>query len=215
MGDACRRESLVPKESYLQDRHLSKCSRLLPTAHVNLKSMCWKAPRLEDRRSLSSAIYNNRQHLRNLELDLIDWQKLRSKRAVSPSSSQDGDKDENCRGFLAEILEPSSIPVRHLLPVLQDLSISGIPIGGGLANVVQIKNLRLIRLRRCDGWRKYLQYIMDKKMEVKLKTFEIQDSSDSFTSAENHVLGRFLRSFRGLEKLFVCLSGISSNDPSF
>ncbi|EXA29856.1 hypothetical protein FOVG_18691, partial [Fusarium oxysporum f. sp. pisi HDV247] len=39
-------------------------------------------------------------------------------------------------------------------------------------------------------------------MDVKLKMFEIQDSSDTLASAENHVLGRFLRSFRGLEKLF-------------
>ncbi|KAH7191454.1 hypothetical protein BKA60DRAFT_662022, partial [Fusarium oxysporum] len=130
----------------------------------NLKTLCWKAPRLENLRTLSSTIYNNRQHLRNLELDMIDWQKLRSKRTVS---------------------------------------------------LIQLTNLRSLRLRRCDGWQKFLQYIMDRKMDVKLKMFEIQDSSDTLASAENHVLGRFLRSFRGLERLFVSLSGTSSIDPSF
>jgi hypothetical protein len=181
----------------------------------NLKTLCWKAPRLENLRTLSSTIYNNRQHLKNLELDMIDWQKLRSKRTVSLSSSQGGDQDENCRGFLTEMLQPSPSPVRHFLPVLQHLSISGTPIGGGLANIVQLTNLRSLRLRRCDGWQKFLQYIMDRKMDVKLKMFEIQDSSDTLASAENHVLGRFLRSFRGLEKLFISLSGTSSIDPSF
>jgi hypothetical protein len=181
----------------------------------NLKTLCWKAPRLENLRTLSSTIYNNRQHLRNLELDMIDWQRLRSKRTVSLSSSQGGDQDENCRGFLTEMLQPSPSPVRHFLPVLQHLSISGTPIGGGLANIVQLTNLRSLRLRRCDGWQKFLQYIMDRKMDVKLKMFEIQDSSDTLASAENHVLGRFLRSFRGLEKLFISLSGTSSIDPSF
>lgn len=177
-----------------------------------LRRLCWKAPRREDVDVLSSAIRNNSQHLKSLELDFVDWENLDLRYDAAFNWIDTIETARDCCTFSTRILRLPSSPTRSLLlfPDLQELSLSGIPIGTDLAKAIDITNVRSLTLRRCFGWHLFLARVIDRGIDVRLKTLEVQDLSHvSSTSSGKQVLARFLDTFKGLERLsvsYVCPS---------
>ncbi|KAI5455678.1 hypothetical protein BGZ63DRAFT_135900 [Mariannaea sp. PMI_226] len=175
-----------------------------------LRSFSWKAPRGEDLDTLSLAIRNNNRHMRNLELDFVDWGGLQ--RSVRRSRIIDMSHDEATRYgycvFSSKILRLYSAPSAPWFDQLQVLSLSGIPVGADLAAAIDFRKMRSLTLRKCFGWHLLLEGIVQRKATTSLKTLEVQDRPhESSVLTRQQVLARFLDSFRGLERLFLSLVG--------
>ncbi|KAH7113512.1 hypothetical protein EDB81DRAFT_824392 [Dactylonectria macrodidyma] len=180
----------------------------------DLRLLCWKAPRREDLDTLTSVICNNRQRLKSLELDFVDWESFDSQYDPTFNWIGSGEMAGGHCMFSNRILRIPPSPGCSFFPDLQTLSLSGVPIGTDLANVVDIANLRSLTLRRCLGWHLFLARIMDRGIEVQLKTLEVQDLPHvASTSSGKRALARFLDAFTGLEKLYVSHVGPSIPEP--
>jgi hypothetical protein len=105
-----------------------------------------------------------------------------------------------------------------VLPVLKTLSLSSVSFWRGsaeLARAMNMRNLRSLKLRNCQGVNELLDMLAHSPEIIHLKSFELtQRSTKSRNQQDNwkiQNLVNFLESFEGLEEL--CILSDPSEDP--
>lgn len=181
------------------------------SAFGNVKSISWKGLRdKSDFLSLTGAIQRNRDHLVELELDLVNWFDAAHSLDLEEDS---GDEDHHVtsphhfvRGALGLEHEPADIK----FPALQILSISEISLycaGRELARGLDLGVLQTLKLRLCPGWENFLNYLTGSGGASRLKSLEIQSfgTAHDFDKDQEKEVSAFLDSFQGLKEFFICL----------
>ncbi|WQF84562.1 Putative F-box domain-containing protein [Colletotrichum destructivum] len=111
--------------------------------------------------------------------------------------------------YLATILgpNPSRGSCLSALPALQELTLSFVPVSAATARVVDVGVLRSMTLRKCNGWGEFLDEVVLLGTRIRLRSLEIDalEMRASHADEGHHALAGFLGSFRGLERLFMCL----------
>ncbi|TQN68160.1 hypothetical protein CSHISOI_07305 [Colletotrichum shisoi] len=197
-----------------------------------LTSLCWKAPNVAHIPALSSAIRSNAPRLRRLELDfarieLLDELPLETvagRRQVQEVNGTLLEEENNSEeeeehdivfqweraSYLATILGPNPSRGSRLsaLPALQELTLSFVPVSAATARVVDVGALRSMTLRKCSGWGGFLdEVVLLPGTRIRLRSLEIDalETRASHADEGHRALAGFLGSFRGLERLSVCL----------
>lgn len=185
------------------------------SSFCQLESLSWRAPTIGNFDSLRRAIQRNGTSLRQLEIDLVSDCDFR--RRLGSGIGPDGIK----LWFLdAELL--TSPPSSHRLgePILSNLhtlKLTSTPLSSLRIQIVDVRALRTLILRKCPGWQDFLENVLHSGLPTRLKSLEIQEKTDAcnrtcrapceppipFGSA----LARFLGAFEGLEELFLGLKG--------
>ncbi|KAF4963090.1 hypothetical protein FSARC_8863 [Fusarium sarcochroum] len=130
---------------------------------------------------------------------------------IEEAQDTNGENDidhEYVRGLLSAYLAHNIFGVRDAprLPRLRVLSLTEMPLSKALASVFTVETLTSLTLRTCLSWPVFLEHIMESDCQINLRTFELQcgfQVSGNELSQQNEILLRFLKSFTGLEELYV------------
>ncbi|KAJ4168683.1 hypothetical protein NW754_010606 [Fusarium falciforme] len=157
-----------------------------------LKSLSWKGPNAAYLLELGRLIIKNSQHLQEVEIDLLDWERVDSINGYYDDSDSDGwgtDSDEYWMdssrngdkkvGFFACIWNRHmhTTTPRPIFNALTKLSLS--------------------------HWTSFLEYAPKLNVALKLKELEIEDHGDWPNPPRLSTLWGFLDSFSGLQKLYL------------
>lgn len=176
------------------------------SAFCQLKSLCWKGPRHDNLDPIAVAIRNNRESLSHLELDFVDWPRLRDQ-----ISGLDADSTAAvCKDFFGKVILSMDdvLPEKPLFSAIVSLSLSSVPLQGRTVHAFDLQTLQSLTLRNCPGWHLFLAEIAHLESPLYLKTFEmyhLRSRDEQVSAAEHDALHRFIRSFEGLEDLFLSL----------
>jgi hypothetical protein len=171
-----------------------------------LRSLSWKAPHVGNLDALSDAIRRNSPHLQKLELDFVNWDQLQETLGYdSDGEDENGAQAQNY--FAEEVLGLNKRSPRPLLPAIRVLSLTQIPLVASIAYAISFDTLTSLTLRLCPGSEKFLERVLQHKLSIKLKTFEIQIPHTMPGIYCCVILARFLEAFEGLEEFFVSQPG--------
>lgn len=190
----------------------------LPNFH-QLKSLSWKGPNASYLLELGHLIIENSQHLQEVEIDLLDWERVGAMNGYPISDSDndgwatdsDDDRVESSRngdkkaGFFACIWNGHmrTTTPRPIFNALTRLSLSHVRVGPGLIDEMNIGLLTSLTLRSCPEWTSFLEYAPKLNVALKLKELEIEDHDDWPNPPRLSTIWGFLDSFSGLEKLYL------------
>ncbi|PNY25514.1 AAA family ATPase [Tolypocladium capitatum] len=194
-------------------KHVRDAPDLSPFSQ--LESFSWRAPTIGDFDPLRHVIRQNCTNLRHLEIDLVSDCRFQS--AQGPSIGPDCDGQWH---FDTELLTPppSSHPLcAPMLSNLHTLKLTSAPLSSSQIQIIDIRTLRSLILRKCTGWQDFLRNVLDFGVPTRLKSLEIQEKTDACTpvcrvlrepsNPLGSTLARFLGAFGGLEDLFLGLKG--------
>ena len=183
---------------------------LSPFRH--LQSFCWRGPRVDDLcYAVDAAIQNNRTSLTHLELDFVDWPRLRDKLNPLLDDELNVIPGWDADFFGTKILCMDKVlPERPLFSAMVSLSLSSVPLTGFEAHAFDFRALRSLTLRKCPGLHLFLAETnrITFKSPLRLKTFEIHhiaSRDQEVSTAEHDALLGFIGSFEGLHELFLSL----------
>ncbi|RSM07279.1 hypothetical protein CEP52_005328 [Fusarium oligoseptatum] len=183
-----------------------------------LKSLSWKGPNAAYLLELGRLTIKNSQSLQEVEIDLLDWERVEGINGYYDDSDSDGwgtDSDDywiDCSrngdkkaGFFAHIWSQhlKTTTPRPIFNVLTKLSLSNLRVGPGLIDEMNIGLLRSLTLRSCPRWTGFLEYAPKLNVPLKLKELEIEDHGDWPDPPRLSTVWGFLDSFSGLEKLYL------------
>lgn len=168
-------------------------------AFKRLKKLSWKGLRsVGDFKAIASALRQNSNQLRELELDMI-----RSSLVTKARPALSG----SVNSFAAEILKIHSEETKQMFPALEVLSLSGISFLDAQEIIVSAFNfssLRSLKLCFCPGWEDVLDRVTLSKQPIHLKSLEIQSSIHEDKPRDaTAAASRFLESFVSLEEFFI------------
>ncbi|KAI0116451.1 hypothetical protein GGR51DRAFT_317949 [Nemania sp. FL0031] len=90
---------------------------------------------------------------------------------------------------------------------LETLSLGAFPIGSReLIQSFNVRQLRSLKLRSCHWCDDFFRYLSEDKQSVNLKCFEFQ-CPESIEVGEEKIVSKFLKSFTGLEELYLSFAG--------
>ncbi|RTE84721.1 hypothetical protein BHE90_000716 [Fusarium euwallaceae] len=183
-----------------------------------LKSLSWKGPNATYLLELGHLIIKNSQHLQEVEIDLLDWERVEEINGYYDDSDSDGwgtDSDDywmdssrngdKKAGFFAHIWSQhlKTTTPRPIFNALTKLSLSHVRVGPGLIDEMNMGLLRSLTLRSCPRWTSFLEYAPKLNVALNLKELEIEDHGDWPDPPSLSTLWGFLDSFLGLEKLYL------------
>lgn len=183
-----------------------------------LKSLSWKGPNAAYLLELGHLIIKSSQHLQEVEIDLLDWERVEEINGYYDDSGSEGwatgsadswmDSSRNGdkkAGFFACIWNwhlRTTTP-RPIFNALTKLPLSHVRVGPGLIDEMNIGLLRSLTLRSCPKWTSFLEYAPKVNVALKLKELEIEDHGDWPNPPRLSTLWGFLDSFSGLQKLYL------------
>ncbi|KAJ3460287.1 hypothetical protein MRS44_011154 [Fusarium solani] len=183
-----------------------------------LKSLSWKGPNAAYLLELGHLIIKSSQHLQEVEIDLLDWERVEEINGYYDDSDSEGwatgsadswmDSSRNGdkkAGFFACIWKwhlRTTTP-RPIFNALTKLPLSHVRVGPGLIDEMNIGLLRSLTLRSCPKWTSFLEYAPKVNVALKLKELEIEDHGDWPNPPRLSTLWGFLDSFSGLQKLYL------------
>ncbi|EEU43788.1 uncharacterized protein NECHADRAFT_82939 [Fusarium vanettenii 77-13-4] len=183
-----------------------------------LKRLSWTGPNAAYLLELGHLIIKNSQHLQEVEIDLLDWDKVESINGYYDDSDSDGwgtDSDDywmdssrngdKKAGVFACIWNRHmhTTTPRPIFNALTKLSLPHVRVGPGLIGEMNIGLLRSLTLRSCLKWTSFLEYAPKLNVVLKLKELEIEDHYDWPDPPRLSTLWGSLDSFLGLEKLYL------------
>ncbi|KAK4208990.1 hypothetical protein QBC37DRAFT_404754 [Rhypophila decipiens] len=180
----------------------------------NLRELRWRGPRFDDFDAIADVLRINRQHLTKVELDFVDWNKLRDHLAFEPDAEIDLFEGLLVDNFFHRSIlgiELHTVIDKPIFPSLVSLSLSSVPLLGRTARAFDFSTLESLTLRKCRNWDRFLDEIPKLGVPIRLKCFEVHQQYDpqAATTAtptpEHAALLRFITSFAGLEDLYLSL----------
>ncbi|VUC27566.1 unnamed protein product [Clonostachys rosea] len=171
-----------------------------------LEQIDWTAPNAVFIPTLSLAIKQNAGHLRRLHLHFDNWQSfetnIRETKFLADLPENEAIEAAFAHRFF-NVPSPKQYPTRHLFPELRDLFLSDVPLSGELANAIDFKSLRSLRIYLCPGWDQFLlRSLSELKEHEKLKTLEIGDNWTEPATVQS-ILNKAIRTVKRLETLFL------------
>ena len=172
----------------------------------HLKHLSWRAPSGHDMTTLSQGISQNAAHLQSLTLEFLDVgdiirflvsRRVWTTRNIGPSLEQ------NPSFFARNILKMENCLTGSLLPSLQALTLTNVPLEADLARHLDLGNLPHITLRQCPGWTAFLREASSMHRPIGIKSLEVQSIVDEENGVAAEVVGALLGSFSGLEELYL------------
>lgn len=145
-------------------------------------------------RALSDAILLNAGHLRDLELDFVNWPSMKDY-----LDGMDEDIIEE-NYFTRDILGLCKSSPQPCFLHIHTLSLSHVPLGAEMTQAVNFATLQSLTLRLCPNWDAFIQSVLDSKLSLRLRKLEIQDPHSCDGES---VLRELLASFAGLENLSI------------
>ena len=193
----------VPQRNLLELRFLKK-----------LKHLSWKGLRAAKYlKDLQGVLECNADHLKSLELDVVDWDKANDRWY----RERDGNsirwinnvaafvtESRTTANFLAwQVLQLQPSIHRVLFSELTDLSLSNISFQGAASELACAFNgnmLRSLRLHNCRDCPSFLHALIDSVMGIRLRLFHLS-IDDRDPEVGKHAVRWFLHAFEGLEEL--------------
>ncbi|TIC93708.1 hypothetical protein CH35J_009063 [Colletotrichum higginsianum] len=189
--------------------HIPALSSAIRSNAPRLKSLELDFARIELLDELPLETVAGRRQVQELNVTLLEEEN---------NSEEDNEEEEQDipivfqwerASYLATILGPSPSRGSSLsaLPALQELTLSFVPVSAATARVVDVGALRSMTLRKCNGWGEFLDEVVLLGTRVRLRSLEVDalETRASHADEGHHALAGFLGSFRGLERLFMCL----------
>ncbi|KAF5698703.1 AAA family ATPase [Fusarium mundagurra] len=106
-----------------RDYHDGECEIDL-SSFCNLKSLSWRGPNSGNLDALTVALQNNSTHLKNLELDFVNWHELREYLDYLSDDEDDIDGTKEINYFADVVLGLDRRSPRPLFPRIRALSLS-------------------------------------------------------------------------------------------
>lgn len=163
-----------------------------------LRTLRWRAPGAHHFDALSLAIENNSERLQSLELDFVSWAHLRDELRFE---RDDYTQYSWCVNKVFGLTRQSP---QLIFPAIRELCLAHVPLDEALAPAINFDTLVSLKLRNCRDWFSFLGHVMDLGRPIRLKTFEVRDGVSCGPCGFGHeIVEPFLRTFEGLEELFV------------
>jgi hypothetical protein len=169
------------------------------SAFYSLRDISWIGLQSsEEFDTLSRALKNNSEHLRELRLDFVNW------------TEEDWDEDDSENLFASHILKLSAGQCEIMFPALEILSLSAISLENaarGVAYALNFSGLFSLTLRHCPGSEEFLTAVIDSGRTIRLSSLEVACGlSDDVDMCGT--LSTFLKTCQGLRDLFTTLPGL-------
>ncbi|CAG9986245.1 unnamed protein product [Clonostachys byssicola] len=191
------------------------------SAFRSLQRLRWRAPNRSQVDALSEAIENNASHLKELEIDFARW--LTLKDTISyPYGGLGGGISRKVfgvgpQGLYTEVTQLAGIPSPPqgiIFKEIRSLSLTEVPLTADLARAINFETLQSLKLRTCPDWFDFLNALVEDKVKINLKAFELTDdlgeyqkTNDQYYAASVASMAAFLASFKGLEQLHLAAFG--------
>ncbi|RSL48004.1 hypothetical protein CEP51_015698 [Fusarium floridanum] len=189
-----------------RDDHDAECEIDL-SSFCKLQSLSWRGPNSDNLDALTVALRSNSTHLRELELDFVNWPELREYLGYFSDDEDDMDGIKGTDYFAYAVLGLNKRSPRPLFPTIRVLFLSQVPLSAAMAHAFNFDTLTSLTLRMCPNWDQFVGRVMELNHPIKLKKLEIQESDDvTYECSEDSILD-FLDAFEGLEELFVSQAG--------
>ena len=190
---------------------------------TEIQSLSWKGlNRFEDFASIRDCIKKNGKGIKSLTLDLIDWVQAEDTWFYTCEITATNGSPSNPDNFFAQ----KTLRIRRgqevdLLPNLTFLSLSAVSFQSAakeMTHALHVSGLRVLKLRNCPHYYRFLEAIIKFGITPSLKSFELVDQmSRTFSKRQVRqkvkVLGRFLKVLERLEDLFLMLDLLTSWKP--
>ncbi|CAH0022673.1 unnamed protein product [Clonostachys rhizophaga] len=192
------------------------------SAFRSLQRLRWRAPNTRQVDALSEAIENNASHLKELEIDFARWKTLEGTISY-PYGGLGGGISRKVfgvghQGLYTEVTQLVGIPSPLqgiIFKEIRSLSLTEVPLTADLARAINFQTLQSLKLRTCPDWFGFLNAIVEDKVKLNLKAFELTDdlgeyqkTQDGYYAACVASMPAFLASFQGLEQLHLAVFGI-------
>ncbi|CAH0046306.1 unnamed protein product [Clonostachys solani] len=191
------------------------------SAFRSLQRLRWRAPNGRQVNALSEAIENNASHLKELEIDFARWKTLESSIQYPYGGLGGGISRKvfgvGSQGLLTACTQLAGIPSPPqgiIFKEIRSLSLTEVPLTADLARAINFQTLESLKLRTCPDWFDFLDAIVEDKVELNLKAFELTDdlgeyqkTQDGYYDACVASMAAFLASFKGLEQLHLAAFG--------
>ncbi|KAG9229520.1 hypothetical protein BJ875DRAFT_474606 [Amylocarpus encephaloides] len=169
------------------------------SAFRSLRQISWTGLQSsEEFDTLSRALKNSSEHLRELRLDFVNW------------SEEDSDDDDSKNFFTSRVLKLSADQFETMFPALKTLSLSNVSLKnaeGGIAYAFNFRELSSLTLRHCSGSEEFLTEVIGSGQTIRLSSLEVVWGPSDNDIDMCGTLSRFLGAFQGLKDLFVSLPG--------
>ncbi|KAF5669338.1 AAA family ATPase [Fusarium circinatum] len=145
------------------------------SAFTHLLSISWRGPDSQNLKTLAIALRNNESHLESLELDLVDWPHMQ--RELGYQNGRDVVHGLRARDYMNETvfsLDKGSPCIKF--PNLHTLVLSHVPLTATLAEAVDFEILKSLTIRSCPQWYDFVLAMAKRKVPVKLRKLELQES---------------------------------------
>jgi len=170
------------------------------SAFRSLRHISWTGLKsTEEFDTLSRALKNNSERLRELRLDFVNW---------SEEDSFDSDDSQNF--FASQVLKLSADQCEIMFPALETLSLSGISLENaqkGIAYAFNFHELSSLTLHHCSGSEEFLTEVIGSGQTIRLSSLEVVWGPSDHDIDMCATLSSFLGAFQGLKDLFVSLPG--------
>jgi hypothetical protein len=141
--------------------------------------------------------------LQKLELDFVDWPKLRD--YFDFMWGDEEDEIQTLWGFAMFGLTRQA--PRAIFPMIRELALSQVPLVAEMARAINFDTLRSLTLRMCPGTDDFLANVTGLGLSIRLKKFEVCDRDHESPGLSHENLEDFIGAFDGLEELFVTEPG--------
>ena len=222
-----RHNMLGQRQRYLEDLHLLICSGCLDNRPLNfcralssfrnLRLLSWVSIKTDfDLGVLRECIKNNNAKLRSINIG-FSRVSMYIKQFLTRSivdTALPSDPLSACCNVAYNIFCTTPCDRSTHLANLTSLSLHSIALGthySHLANAINVRNLRMLKLRNCDGSIAFLEHIATQKFYVNLRSLEIvedikqQGRRGIPDNAASSFLSTFLMSFGGLEDFYLLM----------
>lgn len=165
---------------------------------ITLRTLSWIGLRSgDDFDTLVECLENNATHLRNLTLDLIDWEE------TELGMFDEDELDDEINLFADRVTTP-----RLRFPALERLSLSEVSFrtaAGTFASTFNFSQLKALRLWNCPGTVELLRNLTDLHRELPLVSLELVVDIRHADEPIERAVSRVLQTFSDLRDLFLSL----------
>ncbi|KAF5621503.1 potassium channel beta subunit, partial [Fusarium tjaetaba] len=192
-------------------RYNSRERRIDLSAFCHLLNLSWRGPSSENLRVFATALKNNKSHLETLELDLVDWPHLRKE--LGYRNDNERVRRLRAREYMNKSILGLDIHSPLIaFPNLYTLVLSHVPLSATLVQSINFEVLRSLTIRSCPQWYDFVLTIAQRRIPVRLKKLELQESwpkNDTATdeTEDGDSSEVLLEYFEGLEELYLDQTG--------
>ncbi|KAF5649374.1 potassium channel beta subunit [Fusarium sp. NRRL 52700] len=177
------------------------------SAFHHVLNLSWRGPGSDNLGAFATGLKNNKARLETLELDLLDWTHLR--KALGYRNDDESVRRMRARDYVNKTIPGLDIQSPNItFPNLHTLVLIHVPLTAVLVQSINFEILRSLTIRSCPQWYDFVLAIAWRRMPLRLKKLELQESwpkndaaTDEFEDGDPSEF--LLEFFQGLEELYL------------